>query len=91
MEDSSDGPILDEAPVDVHDHSPTAHRHFIGQMLDQVKHAVGRGVATSGEIVTPAVASSGRAVVGSWNSKENNPHEIDPRQMRYREKTKSSP
>jgi hypothetical protein len=52
--------------VDVHDHSPTAHRHFIGQMLDQVKHAVGSGVATSGEIVTPAVASSGRALVGSW-------------------------
>src|SRR4051812_48943020 len=49
---------------DVHDASPAAHRNFIGQMLDQAKHAVGSSTATSGELTTPAGENRNR--VGSW-------------------------
>jgi hypothetical protein len=55
-----------EMDVDTHDHSPTAHRAVIGQMLDQVKQAVGGNVATEGDIVRPPGGAAGRSVIGSW-------------------------
>ena len=55
-----------EFDVDMHDHSPSAHHRFIENTLDQVKLAVGRGHDDEGEIVTPAVGTSQRAVIGSW-------------------------
>jgi hypothetical protein len=57
--------------IKIHDHSPTAHRHFISAMLDQVKQAVGGGIATEGEIVTPAAGTQARAVVGSWEMQDS--------------------
>jgi hypothetical protein len=55
-----------EFEVDVHDHSPSAHRAFINTALDQVKLYVGRGVDTEGDITTPAVGAMREAVIGSW-------------------------
>jgi hypothetical protein len=52
--------------VDTHDHSPSAHRQQIEHALDQVRVDVGRGVLTSGDIVTPAVGAQPRRVVGEW-------------------------
>jgi hypothetical protein len=56
--------------LEVHDHSPSAHRAFIGTALDHVKLAVGRGVDTEGEIITPAIGAVREAVVGSWKISE---------------------
>jgi hypothetical protein len=47
--------------LQIHDHSPTAHRAVIGAALDQVKQAVGGGVLTRGDITTPP-----HVVIGSW-------------------------
>jgi hypothetical protein len=52
--------------VDLHDHSATAHRRFVEQILDQVKLDFGRGHDDEGEIVTPAIGAVSRAVIGSW-------------------------
>ena len=52
--------------VDEHDHSARAHRHSIATALDSVKHAVLSGVDDEGEIVTPAVGATRRAVIGEW-------------------------
>jgi hypothetical protein len=59
-----------EFDVDVHDHSPSAHRGFIGTMLDRVKQVVGNGIDTEGDIITPAVGAQSRAVIGSWKLDE---------------------
>jgi hypothetical protein len=60
-----------EFELDVHSHSPTAHRHFIGTMLDHVKLAVGRGVDTEGEITDPGGGAQAQAVIGSWKIEED--------------------
>jgi len=52
--------------LDVHDHSPTAHRNFVGQMLDQVKQALGDGVSTKGDVVRAPGGAQPARVVGSW-------------------------
>jgi hypothetical protein len=52
--------------LDTHAHSPSAHRQFVEHALDQVKLDVGRGVLTSGDIVSPAVGAQPRRVVGEW-------------------------
>lgn len=59
-----------EIEFDIHDHSPSAHRAFIGTALDHVKLAVGRGVDTEGEIITPAIGAVREAVVGHWRISE---------------------
>ena len=56
--------------LEIHDHSPSAHRRFIESMLAQVSLAVGRGVDTEGEITTPAIGAVREAVVGSWKITE---------------------
>ena len=54
-----------EMRCDIHGHSSSAHRATIGNALDQVKHAVGDGKSTSGDIATPASGAQARAVIGS--------------------------
>jgi hypothetical protein len=46
-----------------HDHSPRAHRHIVGQLLDNVKAEVGRSEATEGSLIYPA---GSHAVIGTW-------------------------
>jgi hypothetical protein len=62
-----------EIEFDIHDHSPSAHRRFIEGMLAQVATAVGRGVDTEGEIITPAIGAVREAVVGNWKISEEQP------------------
>lgn len=46
-----------------HEHSPRAHRHLIGTLLDDAKGVIGRSEATEGELVYPP--GSGK-IIGSW-------------------------
>jgi hypothetical protein len=52
--------------LDIHEHSPTAHRQFVEHALEQVKLDVGRGVLMSGDITTPAVGAQPRRTIGRW-------------------------
>ncbi|TYL83618.1 hypothetical protein [Bradyrhizobium cytisi] len=52
--------------LEIHRHSPTAHRAFIGQMLDHASQAVRSGLATEGNLVSPAMSPALPKVVGSW-------------------------
>jgi hypothetical protein len=47
------------------EHSPTAHRHIVNQLLDQAKQAIGGGLAKEGKI-THAVAAFQQKTVGTW-------------------------
>ena len=55
-----------EMNVEVHDHSPTAHRAVIGQMLGQVAEAVGNGSDDAGDIVKPPGGAEPGRTVGEW-------------------------
>lgn len=50
-----------EFELDIHDHSPAAHRAAIATALDQVKTEIGRGVAENGDITVPP-----HTVIGWW-------------------------
>jgi hypothetical protein len=51
--------------LDIHEHSPTAHRAEIATALDQVKSAVASGVLTEGDILKPP-----HVVIGRWEMTE---------------------
>jgi hypothetical protein len=55
-----------EMEVDIHDHSASAHRAVIGQMLHQVSQAVGDGVTDRGDIVKPPGGAQPARTIGSW-------------------------
>jgi hypothetical protein len=54
--------------VDVHGHSPRAHRLFICAALDQAKQAIGSGPAASGDLAIPEAGE--QKVIGSWKIQE---------------------
>jgi hypothetical protein len=55
-----------EMDIPLHDHSPTAHRAVIGQMLGQVVQAVGNGHDDTGDIVKPPGGAEPSRTIGSW-------------------------
>jgi hypothetical protein len=55
--------------VDLHNHSPNAHRAVIGQMLGQVAQAVGNGSDDAGDIVKPPGGAEAARTIGSWQIK----------------------
>jgi hypothetical protein len=61
--------------VAVHEHSPRAHRHFVGQMLDQVKQTIGSGETVAGDIV--AGGAFAQKKIGAWSFTED-PSEKNP-------------
>jgi hypothetical protein len=63
-----------EIEFDIHDHSPSAHRAFIGTALDHVKLAVGRGADTEGDITgPPEPLRADPPVIGNWKITEEQP------------------
>jgi hypothetical protein len=50
-----------EIELDVHAHSPHAHRAFIQTALQQVAQAVGTNVHDEGDVTVPP-----HTVIGSW-------------------------
>jgi hypothetical protein len=50
--------------LDVHEHSPTAHRQIITEMLNHAKQQIGDGRATSGALVHGAAFR--QRPIGHW-------------------------
>jgi hypothetical protein len=47
------------------EHSPTAHRHIVNQLLAQASAAIGGGLAKKGEITHGAAFQ--QKIVGAWS------------------------
>jgi hypothetical protein len=62
-----------EMDIRIHDHSPSAHRHVIGQMLAQVAQALGDGKTNAGDIVIPPGGSDPARTIGSWQIENAEP------------------
>jgi hypothetical protein len=51
-----------------HEHSPRAHRHLIGQMLDNAKQEVGSRESAEGKLTYPPGSD---IVIGAWKILES--------------------